>query len=336
MNYNTMGKNGEIVEVSVYDIVIDLERHPRKEIYKETIQEYAKALSKGFMLPEIEVFFDGETYHLAEGYYRVEAHRLAGLDLIPANVKLGGRKEALIHALGANADHGLRRTNDDKKKAVKIALKDPDIQKWSDRKIAFTCRVSQPFVSARRKELTDSGYQFSTTRVCANGQTMETANIGHKGEDVSAPVDPEVIAPVDPEVIAPVDPEVIAPADPEVIAPVDPEVIAPADPEVIAPADPEVIDPADPEVIDPVDLDDFDPDALKLLVIQLQELTKIQEEKIEDQINYITDLEKTVEKLKDYNEYLRKELQGSIKEGVEATAFLDINSMEKTDVLFEA
>ena len=312
MNYNTMGKNGEIVEVSVYDIVIDLERHPRKEIYKETIQEYAKALSKGFMLPEIEVFFDGETYHLAEGYYRVEAHRLAGLDLIPANVKLGGRKEALIHALGANADHGLRRTNDDKKKAVKIALKDPDIQKWSDRKIAFTCRVSQPFVSARRKELTDSGYQFSTTRVCANGQTMETANIGHKGEDVSAPVDPEVIAPVDPEVIAP------------------------ADPEVIAPADPEVIDPADPEVIDPVDLDDFDPDALKLLVIQLQELTKIQEEKIEDQINYITDLEKTVEKLKDYNEYLRKELQGSIKEGVEATAFLDINSMEKTDVLFEA
>ena len=53
-------------------------------------------------------------------------------------------------ALGRNASHGLRRTNDDKRRAVKMMLDDPEWSAWSSREIGKQCCVSHTFVEGVR------------------------------------------------------------------------------------------------------------------------------------------------------------------------------------------
>ena len=83
----------EIIEVSIYEIEKHIQRYPRAETYQETIDEYKEALLEGATFPPIDVFRVGEKFLLADGYYRVEAHRRAGLLTISAIViKAAGRK----------------------------------------------------------------------------------------------------------------------------------------------------------------------------------------------------------------------------------------------------
>ena len=96
-----------------------------------------------------------------------------------------------MHAVGANADHGVRRTNADKEKAVTIALTDPTISGMSDSQISINCRVSQPYVGKIRKKLTYNGYRFEATRVCSDGRIMDISGITARKNAVPAPVEPE-------------------------------------------------------------------------------------------------------------------------------------------------
>lgn len=73
---------------------------------------------------------------------------------IPAEVRAGGRVDALKHALGANAIHGQRRTNADKRRCVELAVK--EFASLSSRAIAELCGVSDPFVLQIRQVLTVS------------------------------------------------------------------------------------------------------------------------------------------------------------------------------------
>jgi hypothetical protein len=50
--------------------------------------------------------------------------------------------------VGANAENGLRRTNGDKRKAVKRLLNDKEWSKWSNNQIAKTCSVSDFLVAS--------------------------------------------------------------------------------------------------------------------------------------------------------------------------------------------
>lgn len=63
--------------------------------------------------------------------------------------------------MGANYDHGLRRTPADKRKAVTTLLSNPDVandpqtgEPWSDREAARRCNVTHPFVAKIRASLT--------------------------------------------------------------------------------------------------------------------------------------------------------------------------------------
>lgn len=72
-------------------------------------------------LPPVVLFFDGESYYLADGHHRLAAALEAGCAEIRASVRPGDRTAALWHAIGANVGHGLRRTNEDKRRAVSLA-----------------------------------------------------------------------------------------------------------------------------------------------------------------------------------------------------------------------
>lgn len=127
----------------------------RAGLNEETAAEYAEELRRGAVFPPVVVFFDGSVYWLGNGFHRVRAYFLAHGEeaVIPCEVRPGTRRDAVLCAAGANAVHGLRRTNADKRRAVEALLRDEEWGQWSDREIARRCHVSHNFVSELRHAL---------------------------------------------------------------------------------------------------------------------------------------------------------------------------------------
>ncbi len=137
-------------ELSLNQINDATELQPRKEMDLDTLRDYSNAWLDGSEFPPVDVFFDGEVYWLADGFYRVRSARKANLDSIKATVRDGDKRDALLFAAGANATHGVRRTSEDKRKAVLTLLDDAEWCLWSDVEIAKACRVSTGTVSRLR------------------------------------------------------------------------------------------------------------------------------------------------------------------------------------------
>jgi hypothetical protein len=90
---------------------------------------------------------------LADGFHRVAAAKLAGLQSIHCTVLVGGYREALLFACGANATHGARRTAADKRRAVETMLHDAEWCQWSNRRIAEQIGVDHKTVGTIRAQL---------------------------------------------------------------------------------------------------------------------------------------------------------------------------------------
>lgn len=125
----------------------------RASINESTIQEYADHLTNGGSFPPVIVFFDSKDYWIADGWHRLIAHQRIGCLEILEEVHVGGQREALRYALGANNAHGLPRTNADKRNAVSIALSDAEWSKLPVREIAKICSVSHNLVSEMKQGL---------------------------------------------------------------------------------------------------------------------------------------------------------------------------------------
>ncbi len=125
----------------------------REEMKPDVVREYADEMAAGVVFPPIIVFHDGAGYWLADGYHRVEAARKIDHDQIDADVREGDQRDAVLHGVGANANHGLRRSQADKRRAVERLLKDEEWCKWSDRQIAKAAKVDHKTVGKIRREL---------------------------------------------------------------------------------------------------------------------------------------------------------------------------------------
>jgi hypothetical protein len=89
-------------------------------------------------------------------------------------------EDARWYALGANTVHGLRRTNEDKRRAVEGALAmRPGM---SSAAIAEHCGVSHTMVNGMRPPLEDSSSQ-PAARTGRDGRTIDTSNIGKRREE---------------------------------------------------------------------------------------------------------------------------------------------------------
>ncbi len=172
------------VSLKISILILSEEVQSRVSLDEAVIEEYAEAMRKGDRFPPIDVYFDGEDYYVADGFHRVRAAIKAGFDEINAKVHAGNVRDAILHSVGANASHGLRRTNLDKRNSVEKLLIDVEWQLWSDRKIADKCAVSHPFVAKVRVDLSGNDYQIQKRTFERNGKayTMDTTNIGSKKE----------------------------------------------------------------------------------------------------------------------------------------------------------
>lgn len=143
------------MKIAIEEIKTDCSTQMRCEINQSIVKEYTDLID-GDQWPfddPIVVFSDGKSYWLADGFHRLEACKESGNMLAECEVKKGNLDDAQDYALQANGKHGLRRTNEDKKKAVEFALNCERWAKRSDNMIAKHIGVSQPFVGSIRNQL---------------------------------------------------------------------------------------------------------------------------------------------------------------------------------------
>ncbi len=166
--------------MNIADITRDARCQSRVEMNIDVVADYAEAILAGATFPPITVFHDGQTHWLVDGFHRVAAAEQAGIPTIAADIRQGGIRDAELHAIGANATHGLRRTTADKRRAIEMLLEDPEWSKWSDSEIARRCVVDHKTVARIRGLLGNSQVSAERTYTTKHGTvaTMSTTNIG--------------------------------------------------------------------------------------------------------------------------------------------------------------
>lgn len=157
----------------------------------EVVDDYVAAMENGAEFPAVDVYFDGVTYWLADGFHRVAAYQRRNVSTVQANVYNGTERDALLHAMQANLRHGLRVTRADKRHAVELMLSDAEWSQWSDRQIGKRCGVDGKTVAAVRRAL---GLDDDTKRVTMRAGRvveLETGNIGAKRSKVASAGTPQ-------------------------------------------------------------------------------------------------------------------------------------------------
>lgn len=148
----------------------------RVALDEETLQEYAEIYREDeFKLPPVDAVQVGvsDELLLTDGFHRLGAARRAGRTRIRCQLTGGTPTDALKAALKANAAHGLRRTNADKRKALTMA--------WDHRKelfggdpshemLAEACGVSKSTARRFREELPGVLNEHTCARIGADGK----------------------------------------------------------------------------------------------------------------------------------------------------------------------
>lgn len=142
----------------------------RAEINDATVTDYAERMVAGDIFPPAELFEESGAYYIGDGWHRLLAAQKNGDVTIQANAQPGGRVAAIKCALGANATHGLKRTNADKRRSVEVALS--EFGNLSDREIAKICAVSHTVVASLREQLATVA-SSTTPRLGADGKVRK-------------------------------------------------------------------------------------------------------------------------------------------------------------------
>ena len=171
----------------IREIATDRRCQARKEEDPAIVDEYADAYRAKAKFPPIEVFIVDGAPQLVDGWHRLAAMLKAGLTWVTCEVVgTGTIDEAVWRALGANQGHGIRRTNEDKRRAVRLALESPIGNEQSARVLAEHIGVSHELVLKVRGEWeAERRAQLSTPDSCEPAEPVK--RIGKDGRARSAP-----------------------------------------------------------------------------------------------------------------------------------------------------
>lgn len=162
-------------------IRLDGDTQSRLSLDEDVIKEYGELLKSGHEFPPLVVVFDGADYWLVDGFHRRWAAVKQKLDKFKCQVIEGTREDARWLSYGVNKDHGIKRSTEDKQKAVIAALKHPKGAKLADSKIALHVGVDDKTVAKYRAKLElTSEIPKSTERTGKDGRTINTERIGKK------------------------------------------------------------------------------------------------------------------------------------------------------------
>ena len=165
------------MKLKLSQLRIDCDTQSRVKIDQQTVGEYTQALMDGAVFPPVDVFFDGIQYYLVDGFHRYFSHKNAATSEIDVKIHNGTLRDAQLFSKGVNSEHGLKRSNEDKRKAVMSMFNDEEYCKLSDRLIAKACKVSNHLVSKMRSELGHENTQKIYINKSGNEKIMDTTNI---------------------------------------------------------------------------------------------------------------------------------------------------------------
>ena len=181
------------IQVPIGDIILDPRLQMRAKMDFEVIDEYAEQLDK---LPPCKIVMgEGGKMWLTGGWHRYHGHQKAKRETVPCDVREGTFLDALVEACGENEGHGIRRTIEDKRRAVNSLLSTPEWADRSDRMIADACRVDHKFVGSLRTKTSPKteGNAHNSTPVgdvpnSNNGKVRneETKRQGKDGKEYSS------------------------------------------------------------------------------------------------------------------------------------------------------
>jgi hypothetical protein len=139
----------KIIRVPLEQVIFDEDLQSRvglDRLHLEEMRTWLVEHPSEDMDPVSCIRADGE-YLGWDGFHRRKAYEYADRPDIPVEWTKGTKRDAWKLSLGANAKHGLKRTNADKRKVVCLALEDDELAKNSSLEIAAICGVSKRFVN---------------------------------------------------------------------------------------------------------------------------------------------------------------------------------------------
>jgi hypothetical protein len=169
------------VDIRLIDPALRPASQMRAALDEEAIERYAEDLS---LLPPVRLMRatmeDGKAgFWVVDGAHTISAAIRLGDANVRAIIGMGDYHEAFAAAAQCNRTHGMPIGGKDKRARVEVALADPVMKTWSDRKIAECCGVSHNLVSeihAERKA------QLSSDDSSPTGKT-----VGRDGKARRAP-----------------------------------------------------------------------------------------------------------------------------------------------------
>ena len=160
------------MNIALSAIQRDTSIQTRAEINMETVNSYAEAMTEGAKFPPVVLFGTEGKCWIGDGWHRVmAAEQIDAMD-IPAELRDGGKDDALWYAMGANKAHGLPMKRGDVKRAVELAVKT-----WpnkSQREIAEQVGCTKQYVGQLKAEISKQVY-LPPTRTDSMGRTRPTS-----------------------------------------------------------------------------------------------------------------------------------------------------------------
>ena len=190
-------KPAAVERVRLADLVVDLSVQPREQgLDQQHADDMADWLRghPGDDLPAAVVYRDPSTGAnvLSEGFHRSEAYSRAGRDYLPCEVRAGDLAAAKLNAAASNQGHGLKRSPEDKRRAVRVVLSlRPE---WSDRLVAEHAGVAIGTVSDERSRL-PGAQNAHLDRVGKDGKTYQTPRARTRKAGEVPPAAPEPAEP---------------------------------------------------------------------------------------------------------------------------------------------
>lgn len=174
-------------ELRIADIRRDGATQPRAGLDAAHVEDMIAALTDGETLPPIDVMFDGSFYWVYDGFHRISAHERLGRLKITAIVHQGAQADAQWESYAVNKAHGLKRTNEDKKRQSLAALRHPRAASLSNTQIAKHVGVDEGTIRHYRAQLeVTSEIPTSSTRTGADGRIYNTEKIGQTAKPDAA------------------------------------------------------------------------------------------------------------------------------------------------------
>jgi hypothetical protein len=169
-------------ELELKKIRLDGGTQARSGLDNEHVQSLVLAYRQGDNVPKPVVFWDSKHFWLADGFHRVEARRTAEFDTIDCEVHNGTLRDAVLHAVGANARHGLKRSLEDRRQAVRLLLGDKEWREKVDSWVAEQANVSTDLVARVREDMEKAGSPAPKELKAKDGRTFKNRTAHKRGK----------------------------------------------------------------------------------------------------------------------------------------------------------